>query len=229
MSNKKYPFTQITISNKIGRPINSIVRMSNWKDFYIQSDLGLKTFAAFFNDLPSNKKASIQFEVTLKGVRLLMKRKDETDFPIDYFLKEEAKTKAITHLFGTVFSQYYKFIKNELESDFAKIEIQFLRKKISTGIEKIIINEKTDGEGSLIILNRKNIVGGESQILERQEDNSEEVIFQQNLEVGDFVFLKNRNREKQNIFHQLTPISLDDKNQKGWIDLIDLMRFEIVE
>jgi len=201
MKKKKFPITQVTISNKIGRPINSMVQMSNWKDFYIQPDLGLKFFGELFDDLPwekndlgktiGHKKASITFDVFMKGVRLFMEKKDESEFPVDYFLKKKFKSKSINHLFGTVFSQFYKFIKNELPRELVKIEIQFLREKVENDFEKNIENKNENFEGSILVLHRGNIVGGESQILEKQNDGSSEIIFQQKLEAGDFVFLKN--------------------------------------
>lgn len=237
MKNKKFPITQMTISNKIGRPINSIIRMSNLKDFYIQPKLFLETFAEFFDDLPwvkndldnsvQTKKASIEFDVSMKGLRFFIEKNEEIDFPVNYFFKKEFRTKPIHHFFGSVFSQFYKFIKSELSRDFVKIEIHFLREKISKGVVKSIENEDSSLEGSLVILQRENISGGESQVIEKLEDDSTEIIFQQKLEAGDFVFLKNKKDNLKNIFHQLSPIKLEDESKKfGWIDL---MRFEIIE
>ena len=237
MKNKKFPLTQVTISNKIGRPINSIVQMSNLKYFYIQPDFFLQNFAAFFDELPweknasekisLRKNASVEFQVFLKGLRFFMEREDETDFPIDYFLKKEFRTKPIHHLFGSVFSQFYKFIKDELPKELVSIEVQFVREKVIKGLEKNMAIVDPSFEGSTMILNQENISGGESQILERKEDGSTEVIFQQQLAAGDFVFLKNKHGNQQNISHQLTPIKLKDETmESGWMDL---MRFEIVD
>lgn len=232
MKNKKFPISQVTISNKIGRPINSIVRMSNLKDFYIRPDLFLHTFADFFDELPekenaSTKNTSITFNVYLKGLTLFMEKEEGTDFPIDYFFKKAFLPKPIHHFFGTILSQFYRFIKNELSQDFANIEIQFVREKVVDGTDKIMVFENSNFEGSIILLNQENISGGESQILEKKDDGSLEVIFQQKLGAGDFVFLKNKNGHLQNISHQLTSIKLADESKKiGWIDFI---RFEIIE
>ncbi|MFK7774844.1 MAG: hypothetical protein AB8F94_22075 [Saprospiraceae bacterium] len=237
MKNKKFPLTQVTISNKIGRSINSIVWMSNLKYFYIRPDFFLQTFVDFFDELPWEKNASektslrknvsITFSVSLKGLSFFMEKKEEANFPIDYFFKKGLHHKPIHHLFGSVFSQFYKFIKNELPKDLMNIEIHFIREKVLKGMEKKIEFEHPNSEGSIIILQQENILGGESQILEKMDDNSTEVIFQQKLVAGDFVFLKNKNENKQNISHQLTPIKLaDETKQSGWMDL---MRFEIVD
>lgn len=236
MKNKNFPITQMTISNKIGRPINSIIRMSNLKDFYIQPNLSLKVFADFFDDLPWEendlgnsiqvKKASLELGVSMKGLRFFITKEEDNDFPVNYFFTKEFHTKPIHHVFGSVFSQFYKFIKDELPRDFVKIEIQFLREKISKGVEQNFENVDSNFEGSMVILHRENISGGESQILEKKEDNSTAVIFQQKLEAGDFAFLKNKDGNVTNIFHQLTPIKLtDESKESGWMDL---MRFEIV-
>ncbi len=237
MKNKKFPLSQVTISNKIGRPINSIVQMSNLKYFYIQPELFVKTFIEFFDELPweknasekisLRKNASIEFKVSSKGLRLFIEKEEDTNFPINYFFNKEFRTKPIHHLFGSVFSQFYKFIKSELPQDFVKIEIQFIREKISQGMEKMIAFENPNFEGSTIILQQENIKGGESQILERMDDNSTEVIFQRKLIAGDFVFLKNKDGNQQNITHQLTPIKLaDETKENGWMDF---MRFEIID
>lgn len=226
----------MTISNKIGRPINSIVRISNLKDFYIQPKLFLDFFDGFYNDLPwkksdvnnsvQTKNTSAAFEVTLKGLRFYMAMENENEFPISYFLKEEFLSRSINHVFGSVFSQFYKFITSELTNDFAKIEVQFSREKISKGVVKSIEKEGANFEGSLVIMHRENISGGESQIIETQEDNSKEVIFQQKLQSGDFVFSKSKSGNLKNISHHLTPIKLEDESKEiGWIDL---MCFEII-
>lgn len=236
MKPKKFPLTQVTISNKIGRPINSIVRMSSLKYLYIQPDFFLQTFAGFFDELPWEKNASeenswrksasIEFKVSLKGLRLFISKEEETDFPINYFFNKEFHTKPIHHLFGSVFSQFYKFIKDELPRELVNIEIHFIREKVLNGMEKNIALPQGNFEGSTIILQQENISGGESQILERQDDGSTEVIFQQKLVTGDFVFLKNKDGNQKNILHQLTPIKVVDKTKEsGWMDL---MRFEIV-
>lgn len=221
----------MTISNKIGRPINSIVRIGNLKEFYIRTGFFLQVFANFFDELPweenaSKKNTSITFNVSLKGLTLFMEKEKGTNFPIDYFFNKEFLPKTIHHIFGTVLSQFYKFIKNELPQDYVKIEIQFVREKIIQGMEKEIVFEQTDFEGSIILLNQENTIGGESQILERKDDGSTEVIFQQKLAAGDFVFLKKKNGNLHNVFHQLTPIKLDNESKReGWIDLI---QFEII-
>lgn len=236
MKNKKFPLTQVTISNKIDRPINSIVKMSNLKYIYIQPDFFLQTFVDFFDELPWEKNATdenslrknarIEFKVSLKGLRFFIAREGVIDFPIHYFFNKAFHTKPIHHLFGSVFSQFFKFIQNELPTDFVNIEIHFIREKVLNGMEKKIIFEQANFEGSTIILQQENILGGESQILESMDDGSIEVIFQQKLVAGDFVFVKNKEGNRQNISHQLTPIKVaDESKESGWMDL---MRFEIV-
>jgi len=237
MKDKKQPKTHITISNKTGRSINSIVRISNLKEFYIQSFPFLKSFAELLNDLPWEKSAteentlrkheSIIFETCLKGLRLSLSKKKENNLPNDYFFKKEFIAKPIHHLLGSIFFQYYKFIQNELPKNFAKIKIHFIREKVLKGLIKNIVSEVPIYERSIIILNQENISGGESQILEKKDDGSFEIIFQQKLNAGDFVFLKTKNGNLQNIYHQLTPIKLENETKKiGWLDF---MRFEIIE
>ena len=108
MKDKKFPLTQVTISNKIGRPINSIVWMSNLKYFYIQPEFFLQTFIAFFDELPweqngeetnsMRKNAIMEFDVSLKGLRFFMAKSEETNFPLNYFFTKEFHTMPILSL-----------------------------------------------------------------------------------------------------------------------------------
>ena len=126
MKQKKFPITEVTISNKIGRPVSCSIRMSHLKELRIQPHLFMESYSDFFENLPWEKKdldknnqrknAIIRFGVSLKGVRFFMAKEDGTVFPIDFFFNKEFLEKRVNHIFGTILSQYYKFIKmNSLE------------------------------------------------------------------------------------------------------------------
>lgn len=231
MKAKKFPVTQVTISNKIGRPIDSIIRMSNLKDFYIQPDLCLNSFQDFFESIPwetvspnssnSYKTVTIELKVNLKGLRFFI-AKEKNNVPVDYFFNKDHETKTIHHLVGSLTSQYYKFIRKELDQEIVNIEIGFSRIIVSPNHELIDQNY-----GSLIILNRKNVFGGESVLTEKKDQHSNEAIFQRELKAGDFVFIKNKKNQTASIIHQFSPIQLEDQSKKeGWLDFI---QFKIVD
>ena len=119
-----------------------------------------------------------------------MEMENINEFPVSYFFKEEFLPNAINHVFGSVFSQFYKFIRSELPKDFTKIKVQFLRESISKGVVKSIENENSNFEGSLVIMHRENISGGESQIIETQKDDSKEVIFPAKIGSWRFCFFE---------------------------------------
>lgn len=236
MKAKKFPVTQVTISNKLGRPIDSIIRMDNLKSFYIQPDLCLTTFNDFFKSipweitspLPSNslKTVGIVLKVNLKGLRFFIE-KESNNVPVNYFFNKDFETKTIHHLIGSLACQFYKFIKNELNQEIVTIELEFSRMSISTKNEFKSQSDSDYKNDSILILNRQNITGGESILKERKDKIDEEIIYQRKLEAGDFVFVKNKKDHDKYIFHQFSPLELKDQNKKeGWIDFI---QFKIMD
>ncbi len=77
---------------------------------------------------------------------------------------------------------------------------------------------------SALVINRKNIIGGETQIIEQLADGKKEIICRHTLQPGQFVFQADSRDELTygtDLWHHVTPFRLADKSQsEGWRDII---------
>ncbi|MFK8102868.1 MAG: 2OG-Fe dioxygenase family protein [Saprospiraceae bacterium] len=82
---------------------------------------------------------------------------------------------------------------------------------------------------SALVINRFNVAGGESQILEKLKDGQKEIIFKQTLAPGEFIFQADTGEEiiyGNDLWHHVTPFHLaDSQRAEGWRDIIG---FDIV-
>ncbi|CAL2107112.1 2OG-Fe dioxygenase [Tenacibaculum sp. 190524A02b] len=75
---------------------------------------------------------------------------------------------------------------------------------------------------SALVVNRKNITGGATQIFEKLEEN-QELIFNKELALGEFAFQADTGEEKtfgNDLWHYVTPIQPIDITKKGIRDII---------
>lgn len=77
---------------------------------------------------------------------------------------------------------------------------------------------------SALVINRTNIGGGESQIIEKVKSGKKEVIYQHTLQPGEFVFQADTGEELiygNDLWHHVTPFHVaDPKKGEGWRDII---------
>lgn len=77
---------------------------------------------------------------------------------------------------------------------------------------------------SALVINLKNVIGGESQIIEKLDDGTKEIIFRHRLLEGEFIFQGDSKDEiihGTDLWHHVTPFALDDKTEgEGWRDII---------
>ena len=77
---------------------------------------------------------------------------------------------------------------------------------------------------SALVVNLKNVKGGESKIIEQLEDGSKEIIFSHRLLEGEFIFQGDSKDEiihGTDLWHHITPFALDDETKgEGWRDII---------
>lgn len=77
---------------------------------------------------------------------------------------------------------------------------------------------------SALVINRTNIEGGESQIIEKVESGEKEVIYKHTLQPGEFVFQADTGEELiwgNDLWHHVTPFHVADaKKGEGWRDII---------
>ncbi len=82
---------------------------------------------------------------------------------------------------------------------------------------------------SALVINRKNVVGGETQILEKLSTGKKEVILKYTLQPGEFAFQADTGEELtfgNDLWHHVTPFSVADCSKgEGWRDIIG---FDIV-
>ena len=77
---------------------------------------------------------------------------------------------------------------------------------------------------SALVINRINIGGGKSQIIEKLADGTKEVIYAHTLQPGEFVFQADTGEEKiygNDLWHHITPFHIeDDQLGEAWRDII---------
>ncbi|MDC8004865.1 2OG-Fe dioxygenase family protein [Aureisphaera galaxeae] len=76
---------------------------------------------------------------------------------------------------------------------------------------------------SALVINRQNINGGESQIYEQNPKGSNEIIYQKELQPGEFIFQADTGEEftfGNDLWHYVTPIEPKDVSQAGIRDII---------
>jgi len=77
---------------------------------------------------------------------------------------------------------------------------------------------------SALVIRRENLIGGESQIIEQLDNGSKEIIFQHQLQEGEFIFQGDSRDEiihGTDLWHHVTPFSIDDlRAGEGWRDII---------
>lgn len=77
---------------------------------------------------------------------------------------------------------------------------------------------------SALVINRKNLKGGESQIIEKFEDGTKEIICKRILQPGEFVFQADTGEEKiygNDLWHHVSPFYVADETKpEGWRDII---------
>ena len=79
---------------------------------------------------------------------------------------------------------------------------------------------------SALVINRFNISGGETQILEKRRGGKKEIILRHILQPGEFAFQADTGEEKifgNDLWHHVTPFHKTDKQKgDGWRDIIGL-------
>ncbi len=77
---------------------------------------------------------------------------------------------------------------------------------------------------SALVINRINLIGGESQIVELLPDGTKEIILKRTLQPGEFIFQADTRDEivyGTDLWHHVTPFYLEDAHLKeGWRDII---------
>jgi len=167
---------------------------------------------------------------------LLVKRIEATSFKQDVsdfrvwkrVFKQASKASVENELFKTLLKQVFLLI-SEIHPTIQKIKVtsHFMRT-----ISDIQIKGENSPEGvhedgakyivSALVINRTNILGGETQIFEAISEKKE-LIFNTILEEGEFAFQADTGEEKEfgtDLWHYVTPIQPINLAEKGVRDII---------
>ena len=229
---------------------------SYFKDYH-QGIIGLEAFEPWIKKLSTKQKIVFEqiqswrrrsvakftifekeslIKIERKPVEQFTQKVAEGDFRSWPRLFQEAPAQHVEHhLFYELLHAFFLIIK-ELRPEIHKIHItsHFMSVRATQKMPGDNSPEGAHEDGadfivSALVINRINISGGESQILEQLANGNKEIIFRRSLAPGEFVFQADTGEELiygNDLWHHVTPFHLLDKNQtEAWRDIIG---FDIV-
>ena len=78
---------------------------------------------------------------------------------------------------------------------------------------------------SALVINRQNITGAKSQVLEKLANGSLVALYERELQPGEFLFQADTGEEKHygnDLWHYVTPFYVDNPDEESWRDIIGL-------
>ncbi len=197
------------------------------KEFLILSKITRQRNISSFTVEKSSKKQ--RDNLLVKRIEAKSFKQDVSDFRVwKRVFKQASKASVENELFKTLLKQVFLLI-SEIHPTVQKIKItsHFMRT-----ISDIQIKGENSPEGvhedgakyivSALVINRTNILGGETQIFEAISEKKE-LIFNTILEAGEFAFQADTGEEKEfgtDLWHYVTPIQPINLAEKGVRDII---------
>ncbi|MCG8784731.1 2OG-Fe dioxygenase family protein [Tenacibaculum finnmarkense] len=197
------------------------------KEFLILSKITRQRNISSFTVEKSSEKQSDNLEV--KRIEAKSFKQDVSDFRVwKRVFKQASKASVENELFKSLLKQVFLLI-NEIHPTTQKIKVtsHFMRT-----ISDIQIKGENSPEGvhedgakyiiSALVINRTNILGGETQIFEAISEKKD-LIFNTVLEEGEFAFQADTGEEKEfgtDLWHYVTPIQPINLAEKGVRDII---------
>ncbi|MEM9823125.1 MAG: 2OG-Fe dioxygenase family protein [Bacteroidota bacterium] len=298
----QFPIDEIRISQSVGRPVKSPIRVSSLRHLGIDQEQFIATFAPFFQDLPWDpydvRRLQVDFlkqqfakeaqdiqalfkayylgQIDLKSFdqwieRLSSKQKAEFDQILPWrrrsvaqFLVEEKEQKVLItreavkqfaqevqgadyrslprifaeappeHVENDLFDQWIAQvfrITQEIRPEARAIRmvahfmgVKALPARPGDNSPEGAHEDGADYIVSALVIKRENLVGGESQIIEQLDNGQKEIIFQHELQVGEFIFQGDSRDEivhGTDLWHHVTPFRIaNPKLGEGWRDII---------
>jgi len=144
--------------------------------------------------------------------------------------EEAPKEHVENDLFRALLSEFYTIVKS-VRPDLKKLKViaHFMSVKATAKAPGDNSPEGAHEDGadfivSALVVNRINVNGGESQILEMLEDGKKEIVFKRTLAPGEFVFQADTGEELiygNDLWHHVTPFHIADESKgEGWRDII---------
>ncbi|CAL2087629.1 conserved hypothetical protein [Tenacibaculum dicentrarchi] len=197
------------------------------KEFLILSKITRQRNISSFTVEKLSKKQ--RDNLLVKRIEVKSFKQDVSDFRVwKRVFKQASKASVENELFKTLLKQVFLLI-SEIHPTVQKIKItsHFMRT-----ISDIQIKGENSPEGvhedgakyivSALVINRTNILGGETQIFEAISEKKE-LIFNTILEEGEFAFQADTGEEKEfgtDLWHYVTPIQPINLAEKGVRDII---------
>ncbi len=225
---------------------------AKFKDFYLGKTT-IIAFEEWTNQLtnaqkqifeaivPWRRRSVAQFLIDLTGSEVTIEREPVSEFSQEV---DEADIRSMPRSFKESPSHH---VDIPIFTDFAiaigkKVQ-EFTPKKIkklrfTAHFMSVQATPKTPGDNSpegahedgadfiisALVVNRINVKGGESQIIEQLEGNAKDIIFRRELAPGEFILQADTGEEEvygNDLWHHVTPFYLDDASKsEGWRDII---------
>ena len=155
---------------------------------------------------------------------------DVDDFRVWKRVFKQASREAVENdLFSKLLTKMAKMVK-DIHPEVRKIQItsHFMRTLSDTKIKGENAPEGIHEDGSqyimsALVINRQNVLGAESQVYEKRNPGTNDLIFKRELEPGEFLFQADTGEEftfGNDLCHYVTPIEPDDNTQLGIRDII---------
>ncbi|MCG8804634.1 2OG-Fe dioxygenase family protein [Tenacibaculum finnmarkense] len=201
------------------------------KEFLILSKITRqRNISSFTVEKSVEKFAEKQTDnLLIKRIEAESFKQDVSDFRVwKRVFKQASKASVENELFNSLLKQVFLLI-SEIHPTTQKIKVtsHFMRT-----ISDIQIKGENSPEGvhedgakyivSALVINRTNILGGETQIFEAVSEKKE-LIFKKVLEAGEFAFQADTGEEKEfgtDLWHYVTPIQPINLAEKGVRDII---------
>ncbi|MCG8807121.1 2OG-Fe dioxygenase family protein [Tenacibaculum finnmarkense] len=197
------------------------------KEFLILSKITRQRNISSFTVEKSSEKQSDNLEV--KRIEAKSFKQDVSDFRVwKRVFKQASKASVENELFKALLKQVFLLI-SEIHPTTQKIKVtsHFMRTISDVQIKGENSPEGVHEDGakyivSALVINRTNILGGETQIFEAISEKKD-LIFNTVLEAGEFAFQADTGEEKEfgtDLWHYVTPIQPINLAEKGVRDII---------
>ena len=127
-------------------------------------------------------------------------------------------------------AQYAQKITPHVVIEQMRLTAHFMSAKAREGVPGNNSPEGAHEDGaefivSALIINRENILGGKSQVMEKMSNGELVTIFERELQAGEFLFQADTGEEKHygnDLWHYVTPFYVEAPVEEAWRDIIGL-------
>ncbi|MCG8206005.1 2OG-Fe dioxygenase family protein [Tenacibaculum finnmarkense] len=215
------------LSKSVLNPWIDTLSENQKKEFLILSKITRQRNISSFTVEKLSKKQ--RDNLLVKRIEAKSFKQDVSDFRVwKRVFKQASKASVENELFKTLLKQVFLLI-SEIHPTVQKIKIMshFMRTTSDIQIKGENSPEGVHEDGakyivSALVINRTNILGGETQIFEAISEKKE-LIFNTILEEGEFAFQADTGEEKEfgtDLWHYVTPIQPINLAEKGVRDII---------